>query len=248
MSIYRLTGICWTLFLFACTRLEDPVPFEQRFLAGDWSFEEGGGEFLEDGSGEVGTGRVYDADNAWSDAGVDGYAFNGTGESFIEIEDADLPDNFPGKLNGKPGSFSLLAWINLKATAYPMIVAKDNIDGRSFNFAVNREGVLSVQIYNTEGDIQLTGKQVLSPDHGWVHVAAVYKYNPGELSSVTLYIDGEVDRSQSYEASPIKGTSTALRIGSRDYNAFVQNRFRGLIDNLKIYTWALDREKILDNQ
>ncbi len=77
----------------------------------------------------------------------------------------------------------------------------------------------------------LVGNRVLAPGV-WVHVAATY-----DGSSMRLYVDGVLDAEISKSGNIAQGPSVPVAVGNQPQG---DRSFDGLIDDLRIYTRALD--------
>ena len=111
--------------------------------------------------------------------------------------------------------------------------------GENWVFRINPDGSFGVGIY---GGYVHSNNSV--NDGQWHHLALVLNEasNP-DLSDVTLYIDGK--NADSYMSNPTAvntGTGSDLTIGS--YNHTNASNFDGLIDELRIFDYALTKEDV----
>lgn len=202
-------------------------------IAGLWLFEEGTGKTVKDSSGNGNDGEIEGAPK-WV-AGKFGRAMEFDGQSdYIVIKDSDSLD-----LN----QMTVAAWVNLTAYADDQrIITKE--EGTADPWSV-----YSLQISGT-GDTKLEFRPTLDgarqriesvtdvPLDQWTHVAATY-----DGSEVTLYIDGEIDKT-----SPATGEMMVndkdLWIGASEF--YTPRFFNGLMDEAVLFNVPLSQDEIRD--
>jgi len=177
-----------------------------------------------------------------TDSRIGAVDFNGS-SSYLERADSVLSYNFPGKEGSVTGSMTITAWIYPELLSYQMIAAKDHEDGRSFNFAIERNGPLSVQIGASDSMHNFNGDLTVEVN-SWNHVAMVYTYMGDTNSIISTYIDGIPDSSAFNVIGPINATATPFRVGGRSYSGQLRS-FNGLLDEVRIYNRALTAVEIL---
>jgi hypothetical protein len=219
---------------------KDPVSSQgaARGLVGYWPMNDTTGDTAIDISGfgnHVGNSLVP---LVWNPDGRIGGAvdFNGN-TSYLERADSVLSSNFPGKDGSVTGALSVTAWILPRSHSYQMIVAKDQENRRSFNFAITGEGKLSVQIGTGDEMYPFTGDSIIV-EGVWSHVAMVYTFVTDTSSIITTYVNGVFDKSISDVNGPVNSTDTPFRIGARSYTG-QRRSFNGLLDEVRIYNRAL---------
>lgn len=97
-----------------------------------------------------------------------------------------------------------------------------------------------IERYNNNGSRPST-LEVKSLDYGWKHIVMVQK-----AGSYELYINGKLSKSQtsSYSVSGILGNSSIIQVGKGNWEK--GEYASGLIDNYRIYNYALDEAEISD--
>ncbi len=171
-------------------------------------------------------------------AGIDGQAFSLDGiDDYVSVASAPELD-----LSG--GEFTIEGWINPDASGdgnLHTIVNKStaNID-IDYRLAIHTDGRLRVDVGGL-GNTVFSDRTV--PTGQWTHVASVQNTDTGEIR---LYINGAVVGAGNVGAS---ATSTAnLLIGAHDNTLGLNTEvelFDGLIDDVGIYSRALDAAEIL---
>jgi hypothetical protein len=213
-------------FMVVATTLPAKIPG----LAAAYSFDEGSGTTVKDSSGNGNNGTIGTA--TWTPYGKYGNAlsFNGN-SSFVTINDSASLDLTTG--------MTLEAWVdpptaNLQWSdvIYKGKSGTDNyyIEGSSpANYAPAAGGVYggnSTTIFNTN-------QQVIA--QVWTHVAATYNG-----SQLTFYVNGTQVASQPLTGNIMTSTG-ALQIGGDTANG---QYFSGLIDDVRIYNYALTPAQI----
>ncbi|MCK9202576.1 MAG: hypothetical protein M0P42_15730, partial [Gallionella sp.] len=127
-------------------------------------------------------------------------------------------------------TFTEAAWVNFKSlpNAFPSIITRNGtLDGAIF--LVQTGSHAGVQT----GSTWTAGSTELSPNT-WYHIAATY-----DGTTVRLYVDGQLDGSYAY-SSPL-GSQDPVRVGAL-YSG--SNAFNGTIDDVRIYSRALNSTEI----
>ncbi len=206
-------------------------------LAAAYAFDEGVGSTTADSSGNGVTGQIQGA--SWTTNARHGKAlsFNGT-SNYVNLGN-------PSSLQGT-GSMTWSSWIY--ATANPTddgnIIAKSSWGNKNIGWQ-----------FKTTPD---TGRQtfgiLISPDgsnyaercsktvrslNTWYYVAAVY--NPS-TATLDIYVNGVLDNGVLYNTVPRSQYSPSLSVtvGKR-FDGFL---FKGVIDDLRVYTRALTQADI----
>ncbi len=201
-------------------------------LIGWWKLDEKQGDFADDSSGNNRFGRLM-GDPKWQPSGgkIGGaLEFDGDGD-YIDFGTNLIPDI--------TGQITVTAWIKVNAFNYDYtaIITKGDSAWRlqrdqatdHLEFACTGLDVPNMQWSNVLGNINVNDGQ-------WHHAAGVYD---GEM--LYLYVDGKLDAS-SKAAGTINTNDYPVYIGE---NAEQTERFwNGLIDDVRIYNYALSEDKI----
>ncbi len=173
-------------------------------------------------------------DSDWT-AGIEGYALDFDGaDDYIEADD------YKG-ISGS-SSRSCMAWIKTDSVNKE-ILSWGSIDiGEKWLVLIDTNGHLRVSI--SGGGI--AGSSPLS-DGQWHHIAVVLADDgSADISEAILYVDGQREGLSSFEAGTINtGEIQNVQIGLceiQGYNRF----FKGLIDDVRIYSEALIPKEIKD--
>jgi len=169
----------------------------------------------------------------------------GTGSFYLDgVNDYIQVTGYKGISGG--ASRTCAAWVKTTASQQCAIVAWGSIspNGSSWVFRVEQGGQLGVGVFG--GTIKTTTTTL--NDNTWHHVAAVLN-NDGtpNVNEVRLYIDG-VQQSTTSAALAIDTASLAdVRIGAftADVNEQPNMYFKGLLDDVRIYDYALSTAEIL---
>jgi hypothetical protein len=187
-----------------------------------------------DASGNGHNGTVYGATLTQDRFGKanSAYYFNGV-DNYI---DCGNPDDFNFGANQ---DFTIACWIQSTMTPswYPMIISKEigAVGSRiGFNIFLSNDAKMMFEVYNpTQGAIgSVTGN-----DGGWHHIVGVRRGSTQEI-----YIDGTFNVSCVLPSLSISN-STSLSIGKHTTNNTF-NRFKGSIDEVRIYKGALSASEI----
>lgn len=211
---------------------DEPVTLDtDPNLAAWWKFDETSGKTAADASKH---GRNAALKGEWSfdkntAAGQVGKAIRlDGGESYLEVP------KYKGIGGSRPRT--LAAWIKTATTAGEIISWGTNDFGRMWTFGFVR-GRIGVTPHG--GYLYMNAE---THDDQWHHIAVVVEQaeSPNLHDDVTLYLDGEVAVIHDIgllDLWPIEtGNELDVRIG---------RRFKGLIDDLRIYSRVLSDEEIL---
>ncbi|EKD55866.1 MAG: hypothetical protein ACD_59C00014G0003 [uncultured bacterium] len=204
--------------------------FVIQSLVAWWKFDEGTGTSALDSSGNNFTCTVQNPQ--WAD-GVIGKCLTFNGSSTSVRGDAN------SKLSLT--NLTLSAWVKPtgNGTNNPRIVAVGPagttaqhyvmaLDGGARVVAFGRESVLPLQPVNSNTPI--------TNDNKWHQITVTFDGN-----IIKHYIDGVLDKSTISTVSPKQFSSVIIQIGFSDSGA---DRFQGLIDDIKIYNYALPETEI----
>jgi len=198
-------------------------------LVGWWKFDETQGTTTKDSSGGHHDGTLVG--NAKFGPGKHGGAIDLDGAgSFVRIADKTAFDF--------DGAATVCCWVNLRSVPanYAAIVTKGDTAWRlstvetepQFHFAVNT-------VQNGGDDVFANSPTSLNAGE-WHHVTGTY-----DGGTINLYVDGQLDATKVW-AGGISRNDFEVLIGE---NAEETNRgFDGLIDEVRIYNYALTAEEI----
>ncbi|MEK7952071.1 Ig-like domain-containing protein [Luteolibacter soli] len=196
-------------------------------LASWWRLNETTGSTAADVAGAH-TGTVSGA--AWA-TGISGNALN-----FDGIDDGVLPGT-AAALTGS-GNFSVSAWVKINpASPLGTVIEQRDPTGYVGEYAlnVNASGTVNFMVYGSGGyqfDLTTTGTV---NDGQWHHVSGVRNGTSGKV-----YIDGVEAASGTGTLQALQSFAVSIGYDNRDNN----KRFKGLIDDVRIYTRALSATEV----
>lgn len=234
------------IFDYALTPAQIAYEYNRGAPIGWWKMDENvlsaDGQTIYDSSGNANSGTASDGANDTgmdcSVAGKRNTACNFDGEDdYIDISDNGIFDFQPAQ------QFTVSAWINKTATSTKGIVTNRNSStaagwelittDSSYGFILGSSGTSKYYVSTASGTV-VTGS--------WQHVLATYD-GSGSTDGMTVYINGKpqaLSVSDNDSGSPITYSHT-LRIGT-NYN--LASNFDGLIDDVRIYNYALSPAQI----
>jgi hypothetical protein len=213
---------------------------EKPGVEGDWRFDEGEGSVARDlsvyGRHALLRGMV------WDPAGQVGSAlrFDGLG-GHAEVL------GYPGVLGTTARTVTL--WVNAPIREdMDLISWGENVPGGSWDLSIMRGGgrgqrAGAVQVAVTEGSA--TGSTQLT-DGQWHHLAAVLPPSASpRVQDIQLFVDGQIELVSQIVDSRIDTTAADnVRFGARAGDS--RSPFRGLLDEVRIYSRALRAEEIAE--
>jgi len=190
-------------------------------LVGYWKFDEGSGATAEDSSGYNNDGTIHGA--TWSSDCKSGNCLKFDGiDDYVRVEDSDSLDISK--------QITLTAWIHpYQLTGRREILSK--LDAYWFNV---QDGKLCSYLSGISSAYSCSIDSI--PTNDWTHVAMTY-----DGSNMKLYINGQVDSSFPLTGD-IQKTIDFLTIGIQPNNLLSQ--FDGIIDEVKVWNYALTEEEI----
>ena len=200
-------------------------------IVGAWTFEEGGGKTIRDGSAFGNDGEVKGAPK-WV-KGVFGSAldFDGAQDHVI------IPDSTSLDLN----EMTVAAWVNLRA--YPddaRIITKELgvVDPWSiYTFLMSGAGESKLEFRPVLNNQRQRVESVADiPLNQWTHIVATYD---GE--KVTLFINGEIDKEQPATGEMLQNDEP-LYLGASQF--WDPRFFDGLMDDAVLFNVPLSQEDI----
>ncbi len=161
--------------------------------------------------------------------------FDGT-DDYILVPDNDTLD--------LSDAMTITAWIKSESTSGPrVIVSKWNDNSWDYSYIFKDHNYSDkLRITLTKGGLRgdlgdLTGAAFI-PLETWIHVAATY-----DSDTLRLYFNGVQDGTLSASGT-IKNSATALLIGAVYTGGGIQEKFKGAIDDIRIYNRALSPAEI----
>jgi len=186
-------------------------------LVGEWRFDEGGGSEMVD--------THYQRD------GLRNYAmeFDGSG-SYMDMGDVlDIDTN----------DMSMSYWLKTSTSSTGELVSKGSSgNSRYYSEMIGSTGIIMGNIGDVSGNTDIIGVTAVN-DSQWHHVVVVFDRD----ANGEIYIDGVLDATAdiSSRSASIANADT-LRIGY--YSGGSSSFFDGLIDEVKIYNYALTEAQI----
>ncbi|GEM_PF-5824829 len=172
-------------------------------------------------------GKVYNATFFPNTSKNNGASYYFDGKSYLVVEKASLDPYL---------KITISAWIKMtNESKHPMIVAKGINQGyilwQNDDEGIRRVGLrigsaASINTVTSKSDIQL---------NQWYHVLGTYDGN-----ILSLYLDGELENTKIRPGS-INYVTEKVGIGASSYG---QNPFIGFIENVKIYSSALNASEV----
>jgi glucose/arabinose dehydrogenase/PKD repeat protein len=195
-------------------------------LVAAYGFNEGTGSVAGDASGHGHTGTISGA--TWVTGGKYGGALAFDAVDWVTIAPSSLLDLTTG--------MTLSAWVKpTGTTGWQTVVLKEQPGGLVYALYSSTTGnVPAAHAYVAGAERRTLGPTVL-PANTWTHLAATY-----DGAMLRLYVNG-VQASARAMAGPIATSTGLLRIGG---NAVWGEYFRGLIDEVRVYSRALTPSEI----
>lgn len=225
--VNNIKGNSSEVWNFTTESLPDIPNPPSAHLVGHWKMDEGSGNTLIDLSGNANNAVLQ----------------NTTDISWIEGAE-NLALLFPGTLNrfaiaphksslNVTQAITIAAWIRPSDVHTRRIISKTNNVG--FEFGISSLGKVEFKIINGSTILLRSNTSFPSDGNTWIHVAATFN---GTTS--TIYINGEPDATTSHEMTSIGANTSGLYIGS----VLGNNRWRGGLDDLRMYNTALSHTQI----
>ena len=194
-------------------------------LQAHWSFDELSGAKANDLSGNGCIG-IISAKVAWAQ-GKEGAALNfGDGRSFVY---AKLP------LNSE--SFTFSAWARPTAMPLKMPASICGRPGWSTDIGYTQQGNFYFEIFNTEKQpFEIKSPKTYVPSE-WHHIAGAFDKANAKL---TLHVDGELVAETSFKGTPFPYPDDFYIGCAKASSAIVPRWFTGDVDEVKVYTRALN--------
>jgi hypothetical protein len=154
------------------------------------------------------------------------YSFNGTSSRIVTTKIPDLS-----------GKITMAAWFNTQSLAsWGTIIDCRTSTSAGVGIEHNNKVSFTTSI---GGSYSLFYSNYTIPTNTWIHVATVFNG-----SQKLIYINGELDKSQSY-STPLLVTTEPFVLGDRGViPSGAGNYFKGKLDDIRIYNTALTAEQI----
>lgn len=223
-----------------------PDPSSSGELTGYWNFDQSDGNTLQDDSGN--DNHLTLTGSALQSEGYKGLSLklDGGTNSMASIEDAALSENFPSVSKGSTvDSLTIASWIYLDAIEERSpILTKEAINNRGFEFGI-KNGYMAVQIAKNETDVsrlENSGTQLLLKK--WQHVAMTYEFISDGNSVIRVFLNGEENFSMNTSVGPLKNNTAPLRLGAYIWSSTYQRYFKGMIDEINVFSKVLSQPEI----
>lgn len=197
-----------------------------RSLVAHWKLDETSGTSAADSSGNGNTGTVTGT-TTWTSAVLNnGFQFNGS----TKIQATGMFSN--------PKNLSVAAWANLTAadTSGSEIISL----GDHFYIRLDEGGVTKAAMY-TGSAWQTVSVSTTFAGIGWHHFAAVFD---DDSNTFKLYVDGVVAASATNNNSISYAGLGANTVIGRNGNSSTSNDFTGVIDDVRVYNYALTATEV----
>ena len=142
------------------------------------------------------------------------------------------------------GVYSIEAWINPSdlSGSWQRIFLKWGNNGTSYHFAIKDvNGQKMVSLYHTQStgqQVNVDGGTVVSDQ--WQHIAAV-----ADGSYLNIYLNGELVGQAIYDGTIAAASNEGLGVGDSDTIISSSLRYKGLIDELALWSVPLSQEQIM---
>ncbi len=204
------------------------IPEEERKMIALWKFDEAEGGEAADSSDNNIVGTLI-GNPQWQPTG-------GKVGGALEFDGVDDYIDFGSNVNlNTANAVTIAAWIKLSGPAedQKIISNQDNIVG-GYKFGVYSNKIeFEIRDSGNTANINryVEGGMILQPDV-WYHVMGIYSQG----NYIRTYVNGNLDRELS-TVGVLAPTSGTIKIGREPFlNAYF---FKGLIDELSIYNYAL---------
>lgn len=201
-------------------------------LVGAWGFNEASGTTVNDSSGSGNNATMSGAGATRTTAGKNGGAisFNGTAGNATVPNSASL--NFSS-------SYTLEAWVNPTLLSnYETILIKEVTGGCGYWLQTAGNAIASG--FSNGGCREFVSTTPTVPLNQWSHLAAVFN---DAANTYTLYLNGTAILTAAQTLAPVPNTQ-ALVFGQSACSSCGGERWRGLIDDIRIYNRALSVDEV----
>ncbi|MCK4623902.1 MAG: heparinase II/III family protein [Phycisphaerae bacterium] len=223
------------VLIFSALLVASCSPREKEGLIACWRFDEGKGDRLLDASGNDNHGRIHGA--TWTDGRFGG------GLRFDGVDDyVQVPRS--ASLNSISKEITLMCWIKSPLAGRYTILERwpcGRSNQRCLELDVDSEGKCVNFALSPDGTPGMWHKRPASiPAGRWVHIAATC-----DGKAMRIYVNGKPDPSPLALNDPRINISTSdLRIGAWYSGNTWSCFFKGIMDDIRIYSRALTHEEI----
>ncbi|MCZ6702547.1 MAG: LamG domain-containing protein, partial [Ignavibacteria bacterium] len=200
-------------------------------LVGHWAMEENGGATLIDSSSSKNNASIIEGPS-WVE-GKRGLALdlNGT------IDYCSVPDDPTLNISS---AITIAAWIKPSKYETQRIIRKvDETNDLGYSLFLSVDSTISIRFNNSNDKRVNSITKYPGTGNTWMHVAATY-----DGSTIRIYVNGVEDNTQTVDFN-IGITNNDLTIGA---DADETDFFEGLLDDLRIYNYALSSMDISNLQ
>ena len=198
-------------------------------LVGFWNFNEGSGSIAYDQSGTGNDATIFGGATWTTGISSNALSFNGIND-YVEVLDND---NLEGM-----SELTIGLWVKIDQdnTGRDVLVSKWETGIGPYEIQIDATRRIDFWIYTTTGWYELIGSYTILEIGGWHSIVGVY-----DGTSQKLYLDGVETDSQSVTGS-LTSNNYPLNIGRSP--SLYDNYFNGIIDEVKIFTRALNDTEI----
>lgn len=220
------------LYNYARTPAQIAWDYNRGKPVAQWKFDEGQGTSVFDfsGNGNTGTMTNMDAGTDWVD-GKFGKALDFDGvNDYVNLGPG-------GNYDGNEGAISM--WIKTTSGSVIKFLCGDRQTGSTNYLQVwINNGIITTRINNTIA-YNATGSSI-NNDGKWHNIVSTWGAN-----GIKQFVDGVLDGENAYGGAWISGSD--FRLGSIEIYQGDGSNFSGIVDNMKIYNYALTNEQIKVN-
>ena len=179
-------------------------------------------------AGTCGSGTSTEMWNDGTNGKMNGsLGFDGTDDYVVINDTANL------RFDSSTADFSLFAWIKRTTTGIEYIISKEDADNDGYRLQFNS----SNQVLCSEDATDVTSTQTIT-DTNWHHIGCTIDRD----GNGQVYIDGKPNGTAVSMGTDPMLTSSNIRIGTRSYTSTYY--FNGLIDDIRIFNYALTNQQI----
>jgi hypothetical protein len=232
--LFCLALLC--LICVTCTSAENFYPAPEPSLY--FSFDEGGGIYSIDGSGNGNTGTLHGVSRAENGVCGRSVLFDGS-DSYIEIP-------FSSR-NHPTGKITVSAWFYTNSFEPQVMISTDEDGGYRLGFDDGEDLWWTLNLKDT-GEVSLPIQHEGISLNEWHHITGTY-----DGHTVKMYLDG-VLRNQMNATGEIQyryNNYVMLGADAGVYNQTDRNcplYYRGLLDEVRIYAVALTYSQVMDDR
>lgn len=228
------TGRYWNGYIdevkiydYARTQAQIAYDYNRGGPMAHWQMDENTGTAVNDSSGNSYTGTLNGTPD-WT-SGKYNYAINFDGSTnYVQVS-----DNTYLRFDASTQDFSLFAWVKRDTNGEMNIISKEDADndGWRLQFTSGNAVRCSVDAIDIDSTLAIT-------DSNWHHVGCTIDRD----GNGRVYIDGAANGNATAISSEAMANTANIRIGTRSYSS--TNYFDGLIDDVRIYNYALSAAQV----